>query len=210
QHLATAVSAAAAAAFCLSHHAAEAFFAPACPASPGGWAARRPPPPPSRSSVATASATTAASTEDEVQRRHFYGYGDPDHVPSILQNITAQRYIDVAEAKARVSETELRKQMDDFAARNGGPIDLFYRITSEEPEMAIAAEFKRASPSKGDIAMGLRAGEQGYLYASVGAAVLSVLTEPKWFKGSLADMKEVRIATNKMREGKAEKRYTPS
>ncbi|CAN0151765.1 unnamed protein product, partial [Ectocarpus sp. 12 AP-2014] len=208
QHLETAVSAAtAAAAFCLSHHAAEAFFAPACPASPGGRAARLPPPPPpSRPSVATASATTAASTEDEVQRRHFYGYGDPDHVPSILQNITAQRCIDVAEAKARVSETELRKQMDDFAAMNGGPIDLFYRITSEEPEMAIAAEFKRASPSKGDIAVGVRAGEQGYLYASVGAAVLSVLTEPKWFKGSLADMKEVRVATNKMREGKAEKR----
>lgn len=56
----------------------------------------------------------------------------------------------------------------------------------------------------------VQAGEQGYLYASVGAAVLSVLTEPKWFKGSLADMKEVRIATNKMREGKAEKRYMPS
>ncbi|CAB1117095.1 unnamed protein product [Ectocarpus sp. CCAP 1310/34] len=53
----------------------------------------------------------------------------------------------------------------------------------------------------------VQAGEQGYLYASVGAAVLSVLTEPKWFKGSLADMKEVRVATNKMREGKAEKRW---
>lgn len=37
------------------------------------------------------------------------------------------------EAKARVSETELRKQMDDFAAMNGGPIDLFYRITSVRP-----------------------------------------------------------------------------
>lgn len=55
----------------------------------------------------------------------------------------------------------------------------------------------------------VQAGEQGYLYASVGAAVLSVLTEPKWFKGSLADMKEVRIATNKMREGQAKKRYMP-
>lgn len=29
---------------------------------------------------------------DSTQCRHFYGYGDPDHVPSILQEITAQRY----------------------------------------------------------------------------------------------------------------------
>lgn len=73
--------------------------------------------------------------------------------------------------------------------------------------MAIAAEFKRASPSKGDIAVGFKAGEQGSRYASVGAAVLSVLTEPKWFKGSLADMKEVRLATNHIKKGKAKRRW---
>lgn len=72
--------------------------------------------------------------------------------------------------------------------------------------MAIAAEFKRASPSKGDIAVGLNAGEQGLVYASVGATVLSVLTEPKWFKGSLDDMKEVRLATQDVEKGKAEMR----
>lgn len=72
--------------------------------------------------------------------------------------------------------------------------------------MAIAAEFKRASPSKGDIAVGLKAGEQGSLYASVGAAVVSVLTEPRWFKGCLEDMKEVRLATNKMKKGRAKRR----
>lgn len=31
--------------------------------------------------------------EEQTQRGHFYGFGDPDHVPSILQNITAQRYL---------------------------------------------------------------------------------------------------------------------
>lgn len=29
---------------------------------------------------------------DRAQRGHFYGYGDPDHTPSILQTITSQRY----------------------------------------------------------------------------------------------------------------------
>lgn len=72
--------------------------------------------------------------------------------------------------------------------------------------MAIAAEFKRASPSKGNIALDLVAGEQGSRYASAGAAVLSVLTEPKWFKGSLGDMKEVRLATEGFQVGQKKMR----
>lgn len=62
--------------------------------------------------------------------------------------------------------------------------------------MALAAEFKRASPSKGDIAPPhLRAGEQATLYAEAGAAVISVLTEEHWFKGSLEDLTEARLQT---------------
>ena len=44
-------------------------------------------------------------------------------------------------------------------------------------------------------------------YASVGAAVISVLTEEHWFKGTL-DMRAVRIATQRAaagREGAAER-----
>ena len=62
--------------------------------------------------------------------------------------------------------------------------------------IALAAEFKRASPSKGDIAPHLVASEQGLKYASVGASVISVLTEPTWFKGSLEDMQSVRDAVH--------------
>jgi len=61
--------------------------------------------------------------------------------------------------------------------------------------MAIAAEFKRASPSKGDINTKLLAAEQGVAYATSGACVVSVLTEPTWFKGTLQDMLDVRKAT---------------
>lgn len=38
-------------------------------------------------------AISALNTEHETaQKGHFYGHGDPDHKPSILQKITAQRY----------------------------------------------------------------------------------------------------------------------
>jgi anthranilate synthase/indole-3-glycerol phosphate synthase/phosphoribosylanthranilate isomerase len=61
--------------------------------------------------------------------------------------------------------------------------------------MALAAEFKRMSPSKGLIAPpNLRAGEQAALYAGAGASVISVLTEGRWFGGSLADLTEARLA----------------
>ena len=39
------------------------------------------------------------------------------------------------------------------------------------------------------------AAEQAAKYAEAGAAILSVLTEPKWFKGTLDDMRDVRLAT---------------
>lgn len=52
------------------------------------------------------------------------------------------------------------------------------------------------SDAAGDIAPDLVASEQAIKYASVGAAILSVLTEPKWFKGTLDDMRDVRVATN--------------
>jgi indole-3-glycerol phosphate synthase/phosphoribosylanthranilate isomerase len=69
-------------------------------------------------------------------------------------------------------------------------------IQGQSPRMALAAEFKRASPSKGDIATGLKAGEQAQKYASAGANIISVLTEPRWFKGSLNDMRDVRLETS--------------
>ena len=55
--------------------------------------------------------------------------------------------------------------------------------------MALLAEMKRASPSKGDIAKGVDAAQQGLAYALAGACTISVLTEPHGFKGSLDDLR---------------------
>lgn len=56
---------------------------------------------------------------------------------------------------------------------------------------AIIAEFKRHSPSAGDIQAGADPVETARLYEAGGAAAMSVLTEPEHFKGSLDDLRRV-------------------
>ena len=54
--------------------------------------------------------------------------------------------------------------------------------------MALLAEVKRSSPSKGVIAAELDAVQQAHAYQEGGAAGVSVLTEPVHFGGSTADL----------------------
>ncbi|MFJ5715229.1 indole-3-glycerol phosphate synthase TrpC [Neobacillus sp. NPDC093127] len=61
-------------------------------------------------------------------------------------------------------------------------------------ELAIMAEFKRASPSKGIINNKMNPGEQAAAYEKFGASAISVLTDQTFFKGSFADLKTVREA----------------
>lgn len=58
--------------------------------------------------------------------------------------------------------------------------------------LSLMAEIKRASPSKGVISLDTCAPEQARKYAVAGASVISVLTEPEWFKGGIEDLRAVR------------------
>lgn len=60
----------------------------------------------------------------------------------------------------------------------------------------IIAEVKRASPSRGDLAAIPDPALQARLYEQGGASAISVLTEARKFKGSLADLESVRAAVD--------------
>ncbi|KAF9571969.1 bifunctional tryptophan synthase trp1 [Mortierella alpina] len=113
-------------------------------------------------------------------------------VPSILTKILNQRLQDVAEAKQLPGQSaaDLQKLIDLGLAPK--QIDFVARVRKSQPLPAIMGEIKRASPSKGNIDLEANAAEQSLAYARAGASVISVLTEPKWFKGSLNDMRVVR------------------
>ncbi len=52
----------------------------------------------------------------------------------------------------------------------------------------VIAEFKKASPSLGAIRLDAAPAEVARAYADAGAAAISVLTEEKWFGGSVSDL----------------------
>ena len=78
-------------------------------------------------------------------------------------------------------------------------------ISTPVNPITLAAEFKRASPSKGDIALHVDVAVQVAAYVQAGASVVSILTEPKWFKGSLQDMLLAREAVHQVATRKMEK-----
>jgi indole-3-glycerol phosphate synthase len=97
----------------------------------------------------------------------------------------------VAEARERVNA--LRSRATDLAAqaRDAGPIPGF-RAALSRPNVAVIAEVKRRSPSKGWINATISAPAQAAAYEAGGAAAISVLTEPAHFGGSNDDLLEVR------------------
>lgn len=62
--------------------------------------------------------------------------------------------------------------------------------------LGVIAEVKRRSPSAGDIAPRLDAAAQAQAYEAAGADVVSVLTEPTRFGGSLQDLAEAAMAVS--------------
>jgi indole-3-glycerol phosphate synthase len=73
--------------------------------------------------------------------------------------------------------------------------DLEAALDAAEPP-ALIAEVKRASPSAGVIAEDVNPSVLARGYQAGGAAAVSVLTEPRHFQGSLADLQAVRSSVS--------------
>jgi indole-3-glycerol phosphate synthase len=111
----------------------------------------------------------------------------PDVTRSVLDDIVAGVREDLAPRMAAVPETELERRV----AAAPPALDTEAALRSQ-PGMAVIAEVKRSSPSKGALADIPDPAGLAMSYAQGGATVVSVLTEPRRFSGSLDDLAAVR------------------
>lgn len=72
----------------------------------------------------------------------------------------------------------------------------FLAAVRDRSDVAVIAEVKKCSPSAGVIAASCEASKQALHYQDGGAACISVLTEPKFFGGSFADLSDVADAVD--------------
>ena len=107
---------------------------------------------------------------------------------SILQKIAAKTKERISALKQEIPLDQLK---EEAACSRHVPLD-FYAPFRGAKALNVIAEVKRASPSKGAIALALKPREVANAYVAGGAKALSVLTEPDFFKGSTTFLKEIR------------------
>ena len=101
----------------------------------------------------------------------------------------------VGAARAGVERRRAEVPLEDLGRRLGErPEQRPFGEALTRPGLSVIAEFKRRSPSAGEISDGAAPGEIARAYEEGGAAALSVLTDETHFGGSLTDLTEARHA----------------
>ena len=110
---------------------------------------------------------------------------------TILDKIVADKLHEVAAAKARVPESQLREVL-----ACAPPVRDFFAALNGRGTIRLIAEVKKASPSKGVIREDFHPVEIARIYQEHGAACISVLTDEAHFQGSLDYLRQIRAAVD--------------
>ncbi|MGY5764445.1 indole-3-glycerol phosphate synthase TrpC [Brachybacterium sp. DNPG3] len=107
---------------------------------------------------------------------------------TVLDDIIAGVREDLASRRAAVPAAAVR----DAAVAAAPALDARAALAGDGATMGLIAEVKRASPSKGELATIPEPAVLAGTYADSGASAISVLTEERRFRGTLADLDAVR------------------
>lgn len=109
----------------------------------------------------------------------------------LLNELTAGAVEDARAREALLSLADLSVIIDSVPE----PLDAVAAL-APAPHIKVIAEVKRASPSRGDMSEIADPAALAATYQTAGASAISVLTESRRFKGSLADLDAVRKAVD--------------
>jgi len=109
---------------------------------------------------------------------------------AVLDRIVAATRVRVAEAKRGADLRQLERRAEQHVPR---AFRRALEVKSQEG-IAVIAELKKASPSKGLIRAEFHVEELARELESVGAAALSVLTDEEFFQGSLENLRKASAA----------------
>lgn len=107
---------------------------------------------------------------------------------TVLDNILAHKVEEIAARKARASAATV------IAAAQAAPPPRDMRAAVRRDTVALIAEIKRASPSRGVLLADFDPVALATVYVAHGAAAISVLTDERFFGGHLAHLTAVRAA----------------
>lgn len=110
---------------------------------------------------------------------------------NILDQLAGYARARTEQAKSRIPLEEMRRRA--LSLPQG---EFVFEKALKIPDIAFICECKRASPSKGLIAPDFPYVQIAEDYQTAGADAISVLTEPKWFLGSDAYLKEIADAVS--------------
>jgi indole-3-glycerol phosphate synthase len=111
---------------------------------------------------------------------------------SILADIVRHKRQEVASLKLGQPRAALEEMCKDIAP----PLDFERALIPARASVRLIAEVKKASPSRGVLAANLDPVALASTYAAHGADAISVLTDAKYFQGSLEVLRRIRAAVD--------------
>lgn len=108
---------------------------------------------------------------------------------SVLAEIVSATRADVAHLRTRTKLADLQA-LAEMRLEQRPPLDVITALRA--PDVSVIAEVKRRSPSAGQLSEISQPAVLASQYEAGGASMVSVLTEPQWFHGSMQDLEDVR------------------